>query len=92
MTNSAEREVVFLVAGLSGYTALTAAHGGESAAGIVTRYFQIAQEPVKFKNRPDRVIVFEIVTEHEDKDLNVIDPVCRMQVLISIWHKEERYD
>jgi adenylate cyclase len=44
MTNSVEMEVVFLVADLSGYTALTEAHGGESAAGIVTRYFEIVQE------------------------------------------------
>ena len=32
MTNSVEMEVVFLVADLSGYTALTEAHGGKSAA------------------------------------------------------------
>jgi class 3 adenylate cyclase len=184
MTNSVEREVAFLIADLSGYTALTEVHGGESAAGIVTRYFEIVQEVlqpdtilvertgdealivsesaenliriaidlqkaiemeplfpsvhigihagsafykeglyfgtalnlasrvaayarggqilctervieltgqikgfeycnqelVKFKNITDPVTVFEIVTESEDLDINLIDPVCRMQV------------
>jgi class 3 adenylate cyclase len=184
MTTSVEKEIVFLVADLSGYTALTEAHGGESAAGIVTRYFEIVQEVlqpntilverigdealivsesaenlirtaidlkkaiekeplfpsvhigihagrafykegryfgtalnlasriasnarggqilctdhvaeltdqikgieycnqglVQFKNITDPVTVFEIVTEYEDRDINLIDPVCRMQV------------
>jgi len=184
MTNSEEMEVVFLVADLSGYTALTEAHGGESAAGIATRYFEIVQdvlqpdtilverigdealivsksaenlirlaidlqkviekeplfpsvhigihagrafykegryfgtalnlasrvaaharggqilctdhvaeltdqikgfeycnqELVKFKNITDPVTVFEIVREYKGKDINLIDPVCRMQV------------
>jgi class 3 adenylate cyclase len=184
MTNSEEMEMVFLVADLSGYTALTEAHGGESAASIVTRYFEIVEEMVQpdaslverigdevlivsesaenlirlainlqkaiekephfpsvhvgihagrvfykqgryfgtalnlasrvaaharggqilctdhvtkiadqikgveycnqglvqFKNITEPVTVFEIVTEYEGKDINLIDPVCRMMV------------
>ena len=53
MNNSVEKEVVFLVADLSGYTALTEAHGGESAANIVTRFFEIVEEALQ----PDTVLI-----------------------------------
>ncbi len=59
MTNSVEMDVVFLVADLSGYTALTEAHGGESAASIVTRYFEIVQEVLQ----PDTILVERIGDE-----------------------------
>ncbi len=38
-----EIELVFLIADLSGYTALTEAHGNVSAAEIVTRYVEVVQ-------------------------------------------------
>ena len=44
MTGSKERDIVILVADLSGYTALTEAHGNASAAKIVNRYSEIAKE------------------------------------------------
>lgn len=39
-----EIDVVFLIADLSGYTALTEAHGGTEAARIVTKYVGLAQQ------------------------------------------------
>ncbi len=47
MTNSEEMKMIFLVADLSGYTALTEAHGGESAASIVTRYFESRRPEIR---------------------------------------------
>ena len=44
MTGSKERDIVILVADLSGYTALTEAHGNASAAKIINRYSEIAKE------------------------------------------------
>jgi adenylate cyclase len=42
-----EVDVVFLIADLSGYTALTEAHGNISAAYIVTRYMEILEEALE---------------------------------------------
>lgn len=44
MTDSKEIDIVLLVADLSGYTALTEAHGNISAAKVVNRYTEIAKE------------------------------------------------
>jgi adenylate cyclase len=44
MEETKEIQRVFLIADLSGYTALTEAHGGISAARIVKRYIEIMQE------------------------------------------------
>jgi len=44
MADSKEIDIVLLVADLSGYTALTEAHGNISAAKVVNRYAEIAQE------------------------------------------------
>jgi len=44
MKDYKEIQRVFLVADLSGYTALTEAHGGISAARIVKRYIEIVRE------------------------------------------------
>ncbi|NIQ39183.1 MAG: YHS domain-containing protein [Proteobacteria bacterium] len=44
MTVSREFESVFLVADLSGYSALTETHGSISAAKIVTRYVEMVKE------------------------------------------------
>jgi len=44
MNDSNEIEVILLVADLSGYTALTEAHGNISAAKVVNRYTEIAKE------------------------------------------------
>ncbi len=41
MNDLKEKEYVFLIADLSGYTALTEAHGNLSATDVVTRYAQI---------------------------------------------------
>jgi adenylate cyclase len=44
MNDSKEIEVILLVADLSGYTALTEAHGNISAAKVVNRHTEIAKE------------------------------------------------
>ncbi|MBW2228215.1 MAG: hypothetical protein JRG99_13100 [Deltaproteobacteria bacterium] len=44
MDDSKEIDIVLLVADLSGYTALTEAHGNVSAAKVVNRYTEIAKE------------------------------------------------
>ena len=44
MNNSKEIEVILLVADLSGYTALTEAHGNITAAKVVNRYIEIVNE------------------------------------------------
>ena len=38
-----EVDVVFLIADLAGYTALTEAHGGRQAAQVIARYLQLAE-------------------------------------------------
>jgi class 3 adenylate cyclase len=43
MNDTKEIHGVFLIADLSGYTALTEAHGNISAAQIVKRYVEIVQ-------------------------------------------------
>lgn len=44
MLNEDEIEITFVIADLSGYSALTEAHGGKSAAEIAQRYSQIVME------------------------------------------------
>jgi len=44
MSDSKEIDVVLLDADLSGCTALTEAHGNVSAAKVVNRYIEIAEE------------------------------------------------
>jgi adenylate cyclase len=46
MTDSKEIDLVLLIADLSGFTALTEAHGNLSAANIVNRYVEIVQEAI----------------------------------------------
>ena len=47
MTKTKEIKGVFLIADLSGYTALTEAHGDLSAAKIVNRYVEIAKDVLR---------------------------------------------
>ncbi|MBI1736641.1 MAG: YHS domain-containing protein [Candidatus Rokubacteria bacterium] len=44
MTTGTDVERAFLIADLSGYTALTEAHGNLEAAKVVTRYLELARE------------------------------------------------
>ncbi len=48
---SKEIEIVFLVADLSGYTALTEAHGNLSAAETVNRYMEIVEAALQLSSR-----------------------------------------
>ena len=47
MEQPKEVDAVFLIADLSGYTALTEAHGNMSAAYILTRYMEIVEEALE---------------------------------------------
>jgi adenylate cyclase len=143
MEETKEIQRVFLIADLSGYTALTEAHGGISAARIVKRYIEIMQEclhavhigihagsvleqdgqffgsainiasrtaaharagqilcteaaielvvdksairyqplgKIQFKNIAEPISIFEIAAGHSALNMNVTDPVCRMQL------------
>ena len=51
MTGSKEKDIVILVADLSGYTALTEAHGNASAAKIINRYSDIARKSLHADTR-----------------------------------------
>ena len=42
--------MVFVIADLAGYTALTEAHGGEQAATMVARYRELIADGVAFRN------------------------------------------
>lgn len=59
MKNSKEVELTFLIADLSGYTALTEAHGNMSAAKAVGRYMEIVQEVLQ----PDARLVERVGDE-----------------------------
>lgn len=59
MPDSKEIETAILIADLSGYTALTEAHGSRSAADIVTRYAQILEESLQ----PDTQLVERVGDE-----------------------------
>ncbi len=59
MTVSKETELVFLITDLSGYTALTEAHGNLSAANVVTRYVEIVDSVL----HPDTRLVNRIGDE-----------------------------
>jgi class 3 adenylate cyclase/YHS domain-containing protein len=59
VSDPAERDVVFLIADLAGYTALTEAHGGTEAAKVVHRYVDLAERAL----RPDVHIVERVGDE-----------------------------
>ncbi len=59
MTDVKEIEVVFLIADLSGYTALTEAHGNTSAAKVVARYIEIVHEAL----HPDAQLIEKVGDE-----------------------------
>lgn len=47
MSARRERDVVFLIADLAGYTALTEAHGGTEAAKVIHRYVELAERAAR---------------------------------------------
>ncbi|MGA6926422.1 MAG: hypothetical protein WBY88_12115 [Desulfosarcina sp.] len=66
MIGSNERNIVILVADLSGYTALTEAHGNASAAKIINRYSEIAKESLHTDSRVLELVGDEILFESAD--------------------------
>lgn len=61
MKEKKEIQFVFLIADLSGYTALTEAHGSISAARIVKRYIEIVQECICEDSRLIEAIGDEVI-------------------------------
>jgi len=66
MKEKKEIQCVFLIADLSGYTALTEAHGGISAARIVKRYIEIVQECLHDDSRLVEAIGDEVILAAND--------------------------
>jgi len=66
MKEKKEIQCVFLIADLSGYTALTEAHGGISAARIVKRYIEIVQECIHEGSRLVETIGDEVIIAGND--------------------------
>ena len=66
MKEKKEIQRVFLIADLSGYTALTEAHGSISAARIVKRYIEIVQESLYKDSRLVEAIGDEVVVAGND--------------------------
>jgi class 3 adenylate cyclase/YHS domain-containing protein len=66
MKEKKEIQRVFLIADLSGYTALTEAHGSISAARIVKRYIEIVQECLHEKSQLVETIGDEVIITGND--------------------------
>ena len=83
MTVSEEIDAVFLIADLSGYTALTEAHGNLSAAKIVARYSEIVNEVL----HPDAQLVEKVGDEVlivTDNAASVIHTAIRLRDTIEL--------
>jgi adenylate cyclase len=66
MKEKKEIQRVFLIADLSGYTALTEAHGGISAARIVKRFIEIVQQCLDQDSRLVETIGDEVIIAGND--------------------------
>ena len=82
MEETKEIQRVFLIADLSGYTALTEAHGSISAAQIVKRYIEIVQECLQEDSQLVETIGDEVIIVGNDT-VNLI------QVALSLREKVE---
>ncbi|MGD2096983.1 MAG: adenylate/guanylate cyclase domain-containing protein [Desulfobacterales bacterium] len=66
MKEKQEIQHIFLIADLSGYTAMTEAHGGISAARVVKRYIEIVQECLQEGSRLVETIGDEVIVIGDD--------------------------
>jgi len=82
MEETKEIQRVFLIADLSGYTALTEAHGSISAAQIVKRYIEIVQECLQEDSQLVETVGDEVIIVGNDT-VNLI------QVALSLREKVE---
>lgn len=82
MEETKEIQRVFLIADLSGYTALTEAHGSISAAQIVKRYIEIVQECLQEDSQLVETIGDEVIIVGNDT-------VSLIQVALSLREKVE---
>jgi len=78
MNHDREIQRVFLIADLSGYTALTEAHGGISASKIVKRYFAIVQDCLQGDSQLVETIGDEVVIVGSDA-ANLIQVALRLR-------------
>lgn len=82
MSNKEEIYRVFLIADLSGYTALTEAHGNISAAQIVKRYVKIVQECLLKDSQLVEAVGDEVLIAGSD-------PLSLIQVGLNLREKVE---
>ncbi len=78
MTFSKEIEAVFLIADLSGYTALNEAHGNISAANVIARYIEIVDEALPPDNQLVERVGDEVLIVSANAD-SVIQTVIRLR-------------
>ena len=82
MDDSKEIDIILLVADLSGYTALTEAHGNVSAAKVVNRYTEIAKESLYEGTRLIERVGDEIL-------IAGTDAVAILKTALNLVHKIE---
>ena len=82
-----EKTLAILMADLSGYTAMTDAHGGESAARIVNKYMQLVDSAVHGSSRIVQRIGDQVVLIGDNAD----DMVITAQKLNSLTLEEHHF-
>jgi class 3 adenylate cyclase len=82
-TGSKEVEVAFLFADLSGYTAMTEAHGGKHAAEAVTRYVGIAQANLEAGARIVQRVGDEVLIVAEEIEA-AVETALRLRAAIEL--------
>jgi len=82
-----EKDLAILMADLSGYTAMTDAHGGESAARIVNKYMQLVDSAVHGSSRIVQRIGDQVVLIGDNAD----DMVVTAQKLNSLTLEEHHF-
>jgi adenylate cyclase len=82
-----EKDLAILMADLTGYTAMTDAHGGESAARIVNKYMQLVENALHGSSRIVQRIGDQVVLIADNAD----DMVITAQKLNSLTREEHHF-
>lgn len=82
-----EKDLAILMADLTGYTAMTDAHGGESAARIVNKYMQLVDHALHGSSRVVQRIGDQVVLIADNAD----DVVITAQKLNSLTLEEHHF-
>jgi Cu+-exporting ATPase len=70
----------FVFADISGFTALTEAHGDDDAASIAESFEFRSMGETRFKNVAEPIALWELVVPDRPVPSGSLDPVCRMRV------------